>query len=280
MRVIVLLTMFGTLKIVRYMVDEALYQEFELPTRKSIQHKAISQLPARSTNAFLELCGHFGGDHIDDVINTNSFAVDLWPGTENETAFNIVLPEISRLNHDCRPNAHYFFDTKTLTHHVYALRTIHSGEELTISYIDPTQTRDVRRRELIQNWGFECSCSSCTQSTAVATASDTRVQQILALQKHLMDRDATSQATAEMAEFLVSLYAQERLLAPVAEAHTLAAYEYNGQGEGYLAMKHASLAVELGLVYGGVEYADVLDMKKLLEEPSKHWSWKFRDDRK
>ena len=259
-----------------YIVDESLYEELDLHIRAPFQERAIKQLPPSSSRSFVDLCGHWGGDHIDDVINTNSFAIDLWEGTENETAINIVLPEISRLNHDCRPNAQYHFDTETLTHHVQALRTISPGEELTVTYIDPVQTRQRRQEELHWNWGFKCSCSSCTQANAVAAASDTRIRQISALTKHLSDRSADSRATPQMAELLISLYEQERVLAPIAEAYAFAAREYNAVGEGYLAMKYASLAVEAGLLYEGSQYSNVMDMRKLLEEPSKHWSWKFR----
>ncbi|MCJ1323398.1 hypothetical protein MMC10_000058 [Thelotrema lepadinum] len=259
-----------------YIVDESLYEQLDLQKRVPFQEKAVNQLPPGSLQAFLDLCGHWGGDHIDDVINTNSFAIDLWEDTENETAINIVLPEISRLNHDCRPNAHYYFDTEALTHHVQALRTISPGEELTITYIDPVQSRQRRQGELHWNWGFNCSCSSCAQASVISAASDTRVRQISALTKHLSDRNATSRATPQMAELLISLYEQERVLAPIAEAYAFAACEYNAVGEGYLAMKYASLAVEAGLLYAGSQYSNVKDMRKLLEEPSKHWSWKFR----
>ena len=259
-----------------YIVDETVYADFDLQKRAPLQRKGVHRLPRNSTQAFLDLWGHWGGDHVDDVINTNSFAVDMWEGTKDEIAVDIVLPEISRLNHDCRPNAHYYFDTETLTHHIHALRTIGPGEELTITYIDPVQLRQRRQEELQWNWGFKCSCSSCTQPKALSTTSDTRIKQITALIKHLSNRNASSRATPQMAELLISLYEQERILAPIAEAYTFAAREYNGVGDGYLAMKYASLAVEAGILYGGEKTNDVVDMKNLLEEPSKHWSWKFR----
>ena len=259
-----------------YMVENGVYGVFELHARIPIQQRAIERLPRHSSQAFTNLCGHWGGDHVEDVINTNAFIVDSWEHTEKETAFLIVVPEISRMNHDCRPNTHYHFDTRSLTHNVHALRTIHPGEELTISYIDPVQPRQDRLERLHWNWGFKCACSSCTQSDAITAASDTRIQQIVALQNHLADRNTTSRAAPGMAELLVSLYEQERLYAPVAEAYAFAATEYNGAGDGYNAMKYASLAVEAGLVYGGASDGSVIDMKDLLEDPTEHWSWKIR----
>lgn len=40
-----------------------------------------------------------------------------------------------RINHDCRPNADYYFDPESLTQYVHALRPIVEGEEITITYI-------------------------------------------------------------------------------------------------------------------------------------------------
>ena len=42
----------------------------------------------------------------------------------------------SLMNHSCDPNAHYFFEGLGLR--VRALRSIHPGEEIQISYLDPT----------------------------------------------------------------------------------------------------------------------------------------------
>ena len=43
---------------------------------------------------------------------------------------------VSRMNHDCRPNADYHFDPTTMTQYVHAIRPIAKGEEITISYIE------------------------------------------------------------------------------------------------------------------------------------------------
>lgn len=43
---------------------------------------------------------------------------------------------VSRLNHDCRPNADYHWDPETLTQHIHAVRPIAAGEEITVSYME------------------------------------------------------------------------------------------------------------------------------------------------
>jgi hypothetical protein len=280
------------------MIEESIFEIFAKSDRLPFLHKAVKRLPERSTKKFMDLCGHFGGDPVEDIINTNSFAVDMWEDDE-ETAFNVVFPEISvsalptltshdcvnsdylqRLNHDCRPNAHYYFDTETLTQHVHALRTILPGEELTISYIDPAQTREERQYYLHQSWGFRCSCSLCTQPETHTHASDARIEQIASLREELEDYTPESEATTSMAELLVSLYEQERLHGPISEAYALAAIEFNGVGEPWTAQKYARLAIESGLLYGGPADRDVKEMEKLLRDPWGHWSWMLRTQKR
>lgn len=43
---------------------------------------------------------------------------------------------VARMNHDCRPNADYWFDKDTLVQHVFATRTIVPGEEISVTYIE------------------------------------------------------------------------------------------------------------------------------------------------
>lgn len=40
------------------------------------------------------------------------------------------------MNHDCRPNAAYYFDPQSFAQHVYAARAVAAGEEITVSYIE------------------------------------------------------------------------------------------------------------------------------------------------
>jgi hypothetical protein len=62
--------------------------------RISTYHVAHSRLPARSRGMFDELKGHFGGDPVEDKINTNCFAVELDVEGLAVTA-TAVFPEMS-----------------------------------------------------------------------------------------------------------------------------------------------------------------------------------------
>lgn len=76
------------------MIEESVFEIFAKNDRLPYLRKLVKRLPEQSTKRFMDLCGHFGGDPVEDIINTNSFAVDMWDG-DQETAFNVVFPEIS-----------------------------------------------------------------------------------------------------------------------------------------------------------------------------------------
>ncbi|SCU91878.1 LAFA_0F06414g1_1 [Lachancea sp. 'fantastica'] len=66
----------------------------------------------------------------------------------------------SQLNHNCEPNVRYELDTKNGLK-VFARKNIKKGEELYTTYVNPLHGVTLRRRELLVNWGFLCSCPRC-----------------------------------------------------------------------------------------------------------------------
>ncbi|OGM49121.1 hypothetical protein ABOM_002350 [Aspergillus bombycis] len=97
--------------------------------RLEMQREAVDALPPGTKAEILGLMGHWGGDPIDDRLDTNSFTVTLEKALDHHALFT----QTSRLNHACRPNCLYNFNPKTLTHSVYTVQDIHPGQELTIS---------------------------------------------------------------------------------------------------------------------------------------------------
>lgn len=183
------------------------------------------------------------------------------------------LTEKQRLNHDCRPNAAYFFDHDTLTHYVHAISDINPGTEITITYIDPHMPRRKRVTQLTTSWGFTCSCSLCTLHPELSRASDDRLSQINALSDRLEDWET---APPQIAHTLISLYEQERLHAPMSAAYRFAALTSCAEGLRWDAIKYARLAVELGMLDDGFGDEDVTAMRKLAERPEKQSCWMKR----
>ncbi|ODQ52361.1 SET domain-containing protein [Saitoella complicata NRRL Y-17804] len=70
-------------------------------------------------------------------------------------------PLVCLLNHSCSPNAAVVFENKVLT--IRSVRAISPKEEITISYVNHLQRRDIRRRELKEKWFFSCECAACAR---------------------------------------------------------------------------------------------------------------------
>ncbi|KAL8359565.1 hypothetical protein RB601_007767 [Gaeumannomyces tritici] len=265
------------------MVDYGAFDALTVDQVRMLQTDAVDGLPPRHRAAVMNLSTHVEMEmthqtKVSRLMSTNAFDID--DHDSEGDAFCAIFPEISRMNHDCRPNADYYYDPHTLTQHVHAVRRINIGEEITVSYIDPLQSQAARVARLNRTWGFPCGCSLCQQVEHVARESDNRLKQIMELREEFHDYTTASRATPQMGELIVSLYDQERLDLLKYEAHTYAAIEWNGVGEPWLATKHARLAVEHGLTSVGPGDNDVAEMQALVKDPFKHWSWMLRTSKR
>ncbi|KAH9906393.1 hypothetical protein F4778DRAFT_725669 [Xylariomycetidae sp. FL2044] len=265
------------------MIDYELYYKLQPSQISALQAEAIMTLPAKHRAAYLNLSTHdqvetYEG-RVGKILETNAFDIARAGDVEeDEDAFSwyTVFSHVSRMNHDCRPNADYYFDHETFTHNIHAIRPIMPGEEVTLSYIDMATPRAERQEHIDHSWHFSCTCSQCAATGAAAAASDARVAQIQELRSQLRDYEATSQATPQMGELMVSLYEQERLWGLLYEAYTYAAVEWNGAGEPWAATRYARLAVQHGLAAVGPHNSDVREMRSLARDPWAHWSWMLR----
>ena len=72
----------------------------------------------------------------------------------------------SMINHSCRPNAEITFKTNNNQITIVALNEIQPNKEILISYLDECQlasSRHSRRKELRQNYLFNCECERCKE---------------------------------------------------------------------------------------------------------------------
>ncbi|ORY57430.1 uncharacterized protein BCR38DRAFT_305053, partial [Pseudomassariella vexata] len=232
----------------------------------------IGRLPMATRDIVMAQMGHSGDHRVLDIMMTNSFEMWMDIGQDGHHFGN--FPEVSRYNHDCRPNVVYYIDGD-LTHYTHAVRDIQPGEELAISYVDSFRVRSVRQDRAQRSWGFKCTCSSCSLPEPLANASDNRLWRIYEVENQIGDWNAKFEP--EAIELLLSLYQQERLH----ESHSagvlgLVALNYNAFGKQELAIKYALLALEAELIENGPKSRGVQSMLLLLEEPKAHWSWRKR----
>ncbi|KAI8452582.1 hypothetical protein BY996DRAFT_4563478, partial [Phakopsora pachyrhizi] len=239
-----------------------------------IQKQAVDLLPLKTRAFFATL--HGVGDKEEDwvasAIQRNAFETSVGP---DDIPHFAVVPEPSRLNHDCRPNSSFWFDSDTLQVYMYALRDIAPGEELTISYRGMKSSRAERQSE-IHHYGFECTCSLCSLPEYLVEVSDLRIETIIKLSDHLNNWNKDSPATPQMAERLIQLYKLERIDAGIVEAFTYASLAYNAIGNIEKAMEYAAIALDKGLITSGPNWDDREAVLKLVTRPTEHWSYNRR----
>ncbi|KAF4636889.1 hypothetical protein G7Y89_g1188 [Cudoniella acicularis] len=90
------------------------------------------------------------------LLTTNAFRATLPDDTPIGLCYE---PKLALANHSCIPNSFIMFDGRCIL--LMALNPIKAGESLFISYVDFTQSREVRRAELRQRYFFECNCKKC-----------------------------------------------------------------------------------------------------------------------
>ncbi|KAI2616894.1 SET domain-containing protein [Hypomontagnella submonticulosa] len=235
------------------MGQTAAYVGLEKGTREVLYDVAIGKLPSKGQELFMGQMGK-----------------DLYVDGANESGSHLgCYPEISRFNHDCRPNVHYRIND--ITHTSVAARDIAPGEELSISYIELMLPREERLSRL-RKWGFECSCSHCTMSDEEAAASDARLKKIEELETALENFNETI-VTADTGAQVAELYEKERLDIYLGQVYTRAALNYALFGEEEKARKYAEAAVEAVERESGPGAGDAKAMRILAENPKAHWTW-------
>ncbi|KAK7422049.1 SET domain-containing protein 5 [Neonectria punicea] len=237
--------------------------------QQDLLEKAVGYLPHKTKELFLGQMAHFGGHLINDIFITNGFQVNLG-GPDGHHYGN--YPEISRFNHDCRPNLVYYIDSN-FVHRTTAVRDIVPGEELTVAYLDPLQPRIARQQRAHSAWGFDCQCQQCSLPGALVDKSDGRLRRLRVLEKRMENLKADI-TMADVRE-LLELYREERLDAKLAGVLTLAAMNANLLGRADEAREYALRAVEAGLIEKG-DGVDVKSMRTLAENPKAHFTWRGR----
>jgi hypothetical protein len=252
-------------------VHRKFLEQLPAEVQQPLLDAAVDSLPPKTRSLFLSQMGHFGGPKITDILATNSFQMDLG-GSDGHHYGN--YPEVSRFNHDCRPNV-AFYISKQMLHTTTAVRTVEPGEELTITYLDSLEPRAARQDRALHAWGFKCACAQCSLPAKQALKSDARLKEIARIQEQLQDPRSAA-VTQALIRRLVKLNRDERLDFAIAGAYTLAATNYNMLGDEKMAVKYAELAVEAGSLEYGPSSGDVREMRALLRDPKGHYSWRRR----
>ncbi|KAK4160371.1 SET domain-containing protein 5 [Cladorrhinum sp. PSN259] len=257
------------------LLHRTFFEQIPPQIQASLLREAVSLLPPTLRKSFLGQMSHFPGDKILSILATNSFQMDLGGAKDGHHYGN--FPEVSRFNHDCRPNVAFRIDAKSLTHVTAAVRDVRPGEELSISYLDSMEPRAKRQERAKMAWGFECACSQCSLPEKEAKKSDERLQEIKSIEGKLGDvTSGTKGVNKKMLERLVRLYREERLEGSMGGAYTLVAMNYNMLGDAKNAVKYAKLAAEAVELEMGEGQPDAEVMRELVKDARGHFTWRGR----
>ncbi|KAJ7251845.1 hypothetical protein B0H12DRAFT_1119045 [Mycena haematopus] len=135
---------------------------------------ALSGLSPSARSAIMSLHNCFGPEQetILGTLLTNYQPVTIPDSLDTE--YSGLFPVLCRANHDCSPNANFFFNWRSFTGQFHAVRAIAKGEEITALYCELAASRQERRAELQEHYKFLCECSTCSLPPDLAEQSDIR----------------------------------------------------------------------------------------------------------
>jgi hypothetical protein len=193
---------------------------------------AVERLPRADRQLVLSLDKSSGDGGVYDVLKTNSFACQIRDDTVEDT-YLCLFPEVARINHACRPNAHARFIPKTLHMEIKALRDISPGEEISISYGKIDLKHAERQNLYKQAWGFTCTCEMCAGDAYAIKGSDQRRIQFARLREKL---DSITPETYDAQQVLawekqvLELSEKEGFEVLIADDYERLAYVHSGLG--------------------------------------------------
>ncbi len=240
------------------------------PEREQYLRTAISQLPPPSREAYESLATLHDESsfRMQGIASANSFEINI-AGTAHLT----VIPEPSRINHDCAPNAIFIVNATALTHTVRATRPIMKDEEITIAYTSPLEPFSKRQQYLSNSFGFTCICRRCQRDVE----SDAFLNEIALLRHSLASwSNPASSASTIQAERLVRIHRDEGLEGYLDPVYCIAALLYSSVGSERGAKKYLRLCIEGIDLRLGSGAEDLLKWREMLADPRAHWSWMKR----
>jgi hypothetical protein len=199
-----------------------------------------------------------------------------------------LFPKIARINHSCRPNTSYYWNSKLNKRIVYANRKIKKGEELFDSYISLLLTHEERQKRL-EPYGFRCTCEACALESKSMWENDRRrgdirkafikFQPLLTLKMPEPDTDSAkmqARRDAKASLLLVELVQQESLADYYAIAYKIAAISHARVQEWGPATNWANKGYELR-VMEDPESLHAMEMYELTSKFIERWKTELKD---
>lgn len=198
-----------------------------------------------------------------------------------------LFPKIARINHSCRPNTSYYWNSKQNKRIVYANRRIVKGEEVFDSYISLLLPQ-AGRQKLLEPYGFVCSCEACALDNEAWRESDQRrvdikkafrqLEPLLTLQTSVRTESEKLKAEEDAEESLrlVQLVELEGLADYYANAYKIAAKGHARVEDWAAATSWANKGYELR-VMEDPDSPYAMEMYELTSGYIERWKHELRD---
>ncbi|KAK0672101.1 hypothetical protein QBC41DRAFT_268860 [Cercophora samala] len=203
----------------------------------------------------------------------------------NVLIFNPHKPEgglfldMSRVNHACRPNAHYSWNERTGRLTVHALRDVEDRQEITVSYITQGKPRQARQEFLRDCFFFDCACELCSLPPVERDMSDLRLLEVAVIEDQLGRGSGSfhyGRALALLWEMFRVLEVEGVWDQSIPKAYFVAFQIACMYGDETRARVFAERALEARVSMEGEDSPEVVRLRGYVEHPSLLASWQLR----
>ncbi|KAH9065391.1 hypothetical protein EDB87DRAFT_1595643 [Lactarius vividus] len=189
-----------------------------------------------------------------------------------------LFPTMARLNHGCSHafNSVYSWREREGVLVVHALKDIKKGEELLTAYFRTQQTRDERRRHLMQTYDFHCACVCCTLPDKESKDSDERLTTMGKLYDHLGtwgERTIDGRDAIRLVERIWAIGTEEGYTSERGRLAADAALVAAAHSDAEAVMDWGRLALQWASYELGPDSDLAEEMRVVIREPRRHTMW-------
>jgi hypothetical protein len=249
-------------KVPRYAIDTQ--------TVEGIVIKELKSLSKDQQRAFFSLHNTHGSSYSPFLGIAKTNVLPLGSGAPEGGLFL----EASRINHSCSPNAQNTWNANLNELTIHAFKGIEEGEEITISYLDGSESYATRQLSLKNSFGFDCACELCLLPPDQRRQTDQRLAEITRLDRLIGDGTGivlTPLACLHDAHALLRLLEEERVAdARIPRLYYDALQIVIANGDQARAKAFAERAYAARVVLEGEDSPETIRLKGLIEKPANH----------
>lgn len=196
-----------------------------------------------------------------------------------------IFPRMARLNHGCAGsfNSMYTWREDEGVLVVHALKNISKGQELLTTYFNTKQPKAQRRAYLAERYGFECKCSVCSLPGELSRASDDRLSRMETLYGRFSGwgvGEITGVEAVETAHEIWKLGGEEGYWSERGRLGADAVWVAAAHADYEAVKEWAAAAIQWYGYEIGTDSKEVIEMRRILAEPSSHRAWGSRGSEK